>query len=66
MNKAEKIADIMSDILDDDKLSVRNIVANSPILCLFILEVTKSTKFQQDGEYLVKSVYPNWPDVTLK
>jgi len=56
----------MSDILDDDKLSVRNIVANSPILCMFILEVTKSTKFQQDGEYLVKSVYPNWPDVTLK
>lgn len=65
MTKREKIAELLSMLNTDDVLTVRNIVANCPLICLFALEATKGTKYHCDAEEMVRTIYPDWPDVTL-
>ena len=65
MTKREKIAELLSMLNTNDVLTVRNIVANCPLICLFALEATKGTKYHSDAEEMVRTIYPNWPDVTL-
>ena len=64
--KKERVAELLSMLDTDDSLTVRNIVHNCPIICLFALEATKGTKCHSDAEEMVRTIYPNWPDVTLK
>lgn len=66
MTKREKIAELLSMLNTNDVLTVRNIVANCPLICLFALEVTKHSKYHSDAKEMVRTVYPNWPDVTLQ
>lgn len=65
LTKRQKIAELLSMLNTNDVLTVRNIVANRPLICLFALEATKGTKYHSDAEEIVRTIYPNWPDVTL-
>ena len=63
--KRQKIAELLSMLNTNDVLTVRNIVANCPLICLFALETTKGTKYHSDAKEMIRTIYPNWPDVTL-
>ena len=65
LKKRQNIEELLSMLNTNDVLTVRNIVANCPLICLFALEATKGTKYHSDAEEMIRTIYPNWPDVTL-